>query len=491
MANRRKKKKNRVLTAAAWLVMAALLLIGLYELLFVPAGTGFSAQENRTLAARPTFSFRSFLNGTFADGLETFLEDRFPGRDRVIDFDHALRQVGSLATWEDYARVAENDVADMEYAEDLSGEEPELTPRPTRTPAPTAAPTPEPTAEPTPAETAGEGSTPEPTRTPEPTATPVPTPTPRPTKAPAQAADFPAELRCDLLDGTQKKRAFSYMRSKVQHECSLFDTYASLLPEDGVFVMTIVPHSIRANRLLTFKEPAGIVSDIEPFIHAMTADNVTAMSTGVILSDALLRGEYVFFRTDMHWTPYGAYQVVAKMLAEAGETLPPYQAFPLRQEHPFLGTIYRDKPTRQMQENPDTLDILTPTHPVIVRRYTTPEKFEEIPFIKEDANPRDRYTVYLGGPKGNLTVIERTEMPSAGTEKTCLVITDSYGLCTAPFFAEAYDRVMIYDPRFYNKGEMGSLSGLIDQYRVQDIYLVVGELHAFDESFFLQCRRHF
>ena len=46
MANRRKKKKNRILTAAAWLTMAALLLIGLYELLFVPAGTGFSAQEN-------------------------------------------------------------------------------------------------------------------------------------------------------------------------------------------------------------------------------------------------------------------------------------------------------------------------------------------------------------------------------------------------------------------------------------------------------------
>ncbi|MBQ6865827.1 MAG: hypothetical protein IJO15_03220, partial [Clostridia bacterium] len=113
MADRRRKKKNRALCFAAWVALIALLLLGGYELLLVPEGAAFSAQENRMLAERPGFSLRAFLDGSFADGVEKYLSDRFPGRAGIIDFDRAAKQVGSFATWEEYARVVENDVAIM------------------------------------------------------------------------------------------------------------------------------------------------------------------------------------------------------------------------------------------------------------------------------------------------------------------------------------------------------------------------------------------
>ena len=478
-------KKNRILLAAACLVLLLLLAAAVYELL-LPAGPVFSERENRMLTERPAFSWKTFFDGSFADDLEKYLADRFPGRMGFIDFTRKLRQVGSLATWEDYARVAESDVADMQDQPDVE-ELPMVTPRPTRTPAPTPTATPVPTPAPTPDPMA----TLTPTDTPEPTATPVPTPTPRPTKPPANANDFPVELRVDIIDGTEKRRSFAYMRYKIKQQCSLFNAYASLLPEDGIFALTIVPNASRANVLLLVQDPKGMVSEVEPFIHAMTADNVAALSTADILSAPMLAGEYVYFRSDMHWTPYGAYLVVSRMLAEAGETLPPYDAFPKTQEYPFLGTLYRDSLNKQMEANPDTLDILTPIHPVRVRRYTSPEKYDEVPFINDNASPRDRYTVYLGGPKGNWTVVERTDVPEDSFEKTCLVISDSYGLCAMPFFAQAYDRAILYDARYYERYVMGAVSGLIESWGVQDIYMILGDVHFSEETFCMLCNAEF
>ena len=496
MADRRRKKKNRALCFAAWVALIALLLLGGYELLLVPEGAAFSAQENRMLAERPGFSLRAFLDGSFADGVEKYLSDRFPGRAGIIDFDRAAKQVGSFATWEEYARVVENDVAIMEREPEELPDEPIVTPRPTRTPTPTPEPTetpaPTPTSEPSPlAADASIADTPVPSDTPEPTQTPVPTATPRPTKAPVELSDFPRELHFYLLDGQTKSSAQVQSRNALYTESNLFNAYASLLPEGGVFVMTIVPNSFRASRVLSYADPQGMTSEIEPFIHAVTVDNVTALSTADLLSKPLIQGEYVFFRTDMHWTPYGAYLVVSRMLEEAGETLPPYEDFPKTQEHPFLGTLYRDSHSKQMEDNPDTLDILTPLHPVRVRRYTTPDSFEEVPFIDPDATPRDRYTVYLGGPKGNWTVIERTDLAADAEKKTCLVISDSYGLCTMPFFAQAYDRAILYDPRYYEKGNMGSVADLIESWGVRDIYLVAGEGNIYGYPFYSLCNRQF
>ena len=147
---------RNLLTAAAWLMLLILLAAGIYVLFGAPAEPTFSETENRMLAERPAFSLTAFFDRSFADGLETYLADRFPARIRIIDSTRELKQLGSLATWEEYARVAQSDVAVM----DIPKEETEsgtvtVTPRPTRTPAPTATPTAVPRETPVPEEESG------------------------------------------------------------------------------------------------------------------------------------------------------------------------------------------------------------------------------------------------------------------------------------------------------------------------------------------------
>lgn len=79
-ANNKKKitPLNAVfITAAAFIIIIALLLP------ILPHKT-FSEKENRYLAEFPEFSLSEIVSGEFMDGLNTFLEDHFPGRDLWI-----------------------------------------------------------------------------------------------------------------------------------------------------------------------------------------------------------------------------------------------------------------------------------------------------------------------------------------------------------------------------------------------------------------------
>lgn len=478
---------RNVLTVAACLALAALLAAGAFVLLGAPAEPTFSATENRMLAQRPAFSLSAFFDGSFADGLERYLADRFPARVRIIDSARELRQLGSLATWEEYARVAESDVAVMDFSEaETESGAVTVTPRPTRTPAPT----PEPTAEP-PRTLVPEGEAGPSESTPDPTDTPEPTATPRPTKPPADPNAFPAVMELYLLDGTERTDAIRMLRSDLMARAQLLDAYASLLPPEGVLIATMLPNSVRASRLLTLQDPRGMASEFEPFLEAVTAENVTVIAGTDLLSEHLLAGDYVYFRTDRHWTPYGAYLVTSRMVALAGRTVPPYGSFSRQQEYPFLGNIYRDSRNRQLESNPDTLDIVTPSHPVRVTRYADKSIFREVPFIDWNADARDRYAIYLGGPSGRLNVIERTDLPEGSEYSTCLLITDSFGLCAVPYLMEAYDRVLLYDPRYYEPFAMGRISEHVDAYGVQDIYFIVDDGSFCGDTFISLCNRQF
>ncbi len=51
--------------------------------------------------------------------------------------------------------------------------------------------------------------------------------------------------------------------------------------------------------------------------------------------------------------------------------------------------------------------------------------------------------------------------------------------------------MILYDSRFYSKKQMGSVADLLEQNGVQDIFVMLGELHAFDDSYLINCSRHF
>ncbi len=463
-----KKKLIPRLFIRLW--MALLALLGIYYLLFAPRNSEYSQTENRTLAAFPDISLENIFSGKFGEEMESYLLDRFPGRNGVINVTGRLENALSFASHDEYLLVAQGpeDLLDTGVTpEDLDDLLNDFTQE-------TTAPT-------TPEETP-------PPQTTAPTEDTVPSQPPEETTAPTgkpsmTIEDFPSTLYVYMDTGKGEKTIASYSRSRVAAVTSVLNKYAKLLPEDGKLLFTVVPQSQYANRFVNAKEKVSFYATWDDVVNGLGDNNVHAFDTAEVLSQAIQAGEYVYFRTDMHWTPYGSYLLYSQMVREAGKTPCSYtEDFDLIVEAPFRGTYYRDNPSAYMDVEPDTLDLLMPKFPLEWRRTTGKDEYKLIDFLNFNAKKNDRYTVYLGGPAGPWTYAECDN----GETENCLVITDSFGLGYIPFLTCNYKQVHYYDPRYYENKTVGySVSEMIEMYDIQDIYVVVGDLHSFESSFLL------
>lgn len=469
MANRRKKKTFLpIICILLW--VSAITVLGCYYIFAAPRDSAYSEEENRTLAGFPEVSVENIFSGSFGQQMEEYLLDHFPGRSSVIAATNKWQNLVSFASHEEYLLIAEGpqDLLDSEDYESelddlLSGFDGEATEAPEATEEVTQATT-------VPTEAATEA----------PKAPEDPPIEPKPEK---KVEDFPGLFNMYLDTGSGDVAYQSVGRSKVAAVTAVLNKYAALLPEDGKLMFTMVPQSTHANRFINAKNPVRFHGDWDDLVNGLGSDNVYAFDAADILTPAMRNGEYVYFRTDMHWTPYGSYLVYSQMAQRAGKTPCSYaEDFTVTVEDPFRGTYYRDNPAAYMRVEADKLELLMPKSPLEWRRITAGDEYKLIDFLNMDAKANDRYTVYLGGPAGPWTY---AEIDNSQTEN-CLVVTDSFGLSFIPFLTANYKQVHYYDPRYYDYAAVDyTVADMIEKYNIQDIYVVVGDLHCFDSSFLI------
>ena len=462
------KKILSTVFIAVWVLLIGVL--GSYYLFFAPRDSEYTEDENRTLAGFPTFTAENVFSGKFGEEMETYLLDRFPGRSAVIAAVNRLQSLLSFATHEDYLLIADDvkDPLDSEASLDdleslLSGMETKPTIPPTQP------------IETDPKETLPAVTAPIVTE-------PVENP-PIESKPPASPEDFPETLGMYIDSGNGESALRSYPRSNVLAVTAVLNKYAALLPENGKLMFTIGPPSYLVHRFVNANTKNSFYNTWDEVINAMGSDNVYAFDSSEILSEAIKQDKYVSFRTDNHWTPYGAYLVYKQMAAQAGKELCTYpNDFDITMEANFRGTYYRDNPSAYMNVAPDILERLMPTIGVEYRKITGPDQYEVLPFLDFDAKQNDRYTVYLGGPGGPWRYVQ---CDNDETEN-CLVITDSFGLTVMPFLTHNYNQVHYYDARYYNRATVGyTVAEMMEKYNIHDIYVIVADFHSFSSNFLI------
>lgn len=428
-------------------------LTGLWYMLFAPKEESYHEGENRNLAAAPQLRFSSFWDGTLSNDLESWLLDRFFARDVAMDISMGIKDLGSIASYEDALVImgreddalTDNDL-DEDLLEDMAND--------------LLNPTVPPNTDPV-------GTTPDGEEPPE-------------TQPKLSAEDYPELLAIKGSSGGKVTILKRHRRTYALALTSVLNRVAALLPEDGQLMFTMVPQSNVANTFLATEDREYFTSEAEGMIDAFSADNVHAFSTAQILSDSLVRGDYVYFRSDMHWTPEGAYLVYCEMVKAAGLTPTPWEEFHIETEENFLGTYYRDNPSNYMKNNPDTLTLVTPDYPVEFRRITGKDTYKVIPLLDMNAKQSDRFSIYLGGSAGpwSYTVSDN------GKTENCLVITDSFGLPFVPMVATNYGQVHYLDTRYYSKSTVGyTVADMMEKYNITDVYVIVGDLHSYGSSF--------
>lgn len=171
------------------------------------------------------------------------------------------------------------------------------------------------------------------------------------------------------------------------------------------------------------------------------------------------REEYLYYRTDHHWTTLGAWYAylqawqVMELKAKEGTK---WDAYPVTSQ--FEGTLASKS---GYQVPPDTISVFWPREEEqLVVTYVEEQKKSASLYASKKLEGRDKYGVFLDG---NHPVVKIRTM--AESDRSLLLLKDSYANCFVPFLTSSFREIVMVDPRYY----YGNVNTLMEEQEFTDI----------------------
>ncbi len=176
------------------------------------------------------------------------------------------------------------------------------------------------------------------------------------------------------------------------------------------------------------------------------------------------KDEYIYYRTDHHWTSLGSYYAYCEIMTELGLTPRELSEFTSSEvSKDFLGTMYSKSGAKWSK--PDSVFTLEiPENRYSVKLDDDSKEYDSM-FFTEHLDKKDKYSVFLDGNHA-LTKIENKN----GNGKKILLVKDSFAHSLAPLLATDFSEVHLLDLRYYK----GSVSAYMSENGIREVILLYG-----------------
>ncbi|MBQ8849880.1 MAG: hypothetical protein IJ011_06100 [Clostridia bacterium] len=224
-----------------------------------------------------------------------------------------------------------------------------------------------------------------------------------------------------------------------------FSELEAICRELGVpFVCAVAPRGID---VMEYKLPEGYRGKYGEIWGILESSGIEYLSLTEPLRSAAEAGEYVWYRTDHHWTSYGAYIAYRELADALGYSPYGADAFAVCEASDgFLGSVYSKAGCVAQRSDSVQLYRYTGDEDFTVRIGDSGEEREGF-YFTEKLSTKDKYAVFLGGNYSEL-YIEK----SGGEERErMLLIKDSYANAVSPFLALHFD-IELVDLRYFEGG---------------------------------------
>ena len=189
----------------------------------------------------------------------------------------------------------------------------------------------------------------------------------------------------------------------------------------------------------------------------------------VDIYDSLMtnRNEYIYFRTDHHWTALGAYYAYEDFCEVKGITPEALDSYETSEFDGFLGSFYND--TNANATLKANADVVTAYHPNMdaIMHVTDSRGVEydsKVIFDESKAAAGLKYSCFIAGDNP-ITEIENKELTDGSS---CIVVKESFGNAFVPFLVDHYQTIYVVDYRYWK----GSISELAQEKNVDDVIFV-------------------
>ena len=380
-----------------------------------------SEVEKRKLAEFPKPTLSSFLNGEYFYDLSLWYSDTYPMRDGLIAADQKIESLYGItpSTMMVGSRKISDDIPDIDEAQENSGnEQPQEVEQ---------------------------------------------------ISAPDSRA-MESEIQKQIQQNLYVKDGAAY--SLYYYDQTAADIYTSALSkaagelEGKTNVYSIlVPNNSGA--MLSDRELEALGGAYQE----QAIDYYYSLSEGVKTVDTIktLRehnDEYLYFRTDHHWTQLAAYYVYQNFCEEKGIRPNELSDFQKMTFSPFLGTFYQELQNEDMAANPDFVDAYIPMATNDMTYWETDGSQVNWHVIQDVTgwNKNSLYSCFIGGDKPLVQI----NNPNLSDGSSCVVVKESYGNSFVPFLVDHYQTVYVIDFRYTKNNVMD----FVQEHNVQDLIII-------------------
>ena len=197
--------------------------------------------------------------------------------------------------------------------------------------------------------------------------------------------------------------------------------------------------------MLAPTSPSVMTDKVKPGSPVNNADEIITQLENLAGSENLIdvrdtlkehSDEYIYYRTDHHWTTLGAYYAYSEYMTEIGRTPRSLDEFSFVEVENFLGTHYSKSKNYNVQ--PDVMTYIeNDSEMEIMGSYTSIYDYEKL-------EVRDKYAMFLQGNNGFSSI-------KGDGEGKVLVIKDSYANCFVPYLTGDFEQVDVMDLRFHSQ----------------------------------------
>lgn len=235
---------------------------------------------------------------------------------------------------------------------------------------------------------------------------------------------------------------YSIANGSLTNYANVINTFAAKVPDKKVYCL-LAPIQIAfygpdEYRTGSHSQPDGIniaYSALSPSVTSIDAYSELAKHTN----------EYIYFRTDHHWTARGAYYAYKAFCDKNGFYCTPLENYETGRLENFVGTMYNYTQAQVLVDNPDYVEYFMPIVSAQGQYFSNASMNDgrELRIISTNITSRGaKYMCFIQGDKP----LEKITT-SVTNGRKILVIKESYGNAMVPFLLENYSEVYVLDPR--------------------------------------------
>ncbi len=243
-------------------------------------------------------------------------------------------------------------------------------------------------------------------------------------------------------------------------------SYASILTDFAAKYPSVQVISLLVPKSCAFNGPAGYGDTYDS--QSSFISNTYSMISGVTTVDAASlmnqhSGEYLYYRTDHHWTSLGAYYASAAMCSAIGMTPRAISSYTTVVNTGFIGTLYgytAEPHPACLLANPDYTVGHYPKTSYTMTYYSGGVSYTGSAI---NGKAKSYASMFICGDQP-LTVIQ-TENHNG---RRLLIFKESYGNAFVPYMIDYFEEIVVVDIRKSCK----STSSLISEYGITDALII-------------------